>query len=328
MKTNNIKQKLLLAMTLVNGVLVAGASSNTLADDGQIYSAWECRASGSPGQTSDSYLEYRHDGSVANYSSNYSINVVCPVRTKPSFKFLEYTSVDYTDNHPDRNVRCNLYVETSSGRKVFMLDSPSGIRSANLLIRNTANSGTRSWLSCTIPPVHSGKKSAIHAYRANFNDDDYDCGWRPVCFDPTGVALPWSPGHAARFMQRNLEAKPFISSAGSYLANFSYDYVLPVVYPIARDKLSEHKAPHVNVRAKLTTDNIGLAQCRLVQTTAGSNVSFDLAWRDPDGDGSGVFSGTGNDSLVNSSTAFSVHCDIPPRTSAGYSRVDSVGVSE
>ncbi len=322
-----------LTVSATGGIFLLCVSAHSSADDAFIFSGLECLAVGKQNQTSALNTRYLADGSIANQSATYTTTINCPLKgLKEDMRHIKYVAVNFTNGHSSRNTRCNLYVDNYGQRKVYTANSLTGIRSDVLILENTDEDGVYGWLTCNLPPKSGSKMSTIHSYQVEYENEAPSCNdsWFPLfCFDPSGVPpAPRFAASALRFERKTIAADPYVSSS-DYVTNYSEHQVLPVVFPLVRDNLTENIAPFIKVKATLKTDNISLARCRLFQSDGNGNPEiYELEWTDSDDDGVGEFRGTGNLNSMTNTTIFTVQCDIPPKSSLGTSKLSAIIHSE
>ena len=288
---------------------------------------------GKTDQTSASSLRYLSNGSIENTSSVYSASVSCPLKRIKQKKnaHLLSTAIHYTNGHDSRNVRCTLYAQwgaNSSTRTASSANSRTGVHSDTLIINNGSPGNPTGTLHCTLPPKGS-KHSALHSYSATYKvwkRSDGNCGYvpAPMCFDHSGMTMPPNmKANTARFERKNPEADPYFSTTG-YVANYSEQYTLPVIFPLVRDNLSNNVAPSVMVNADLYQSPAS-ARCRLVQRDGAKLPEIiEMEWHDStpsDHRDSGSFTGAANAATFSADTVLAVHCDLPPRSAEGIPKI-------
>ena len=331
---NKITGSVLIAFICSIGMLFG--SSSAKAWDGQITPGWDCKPAGNEAQVAARYLKYRSNGSVYNNSTSSTIGVLCPILRKQNNRHINSVSVSYTDNHPDKSIRCTFRVmDTATGRNSFIKSAVtrSGVHSDYLSINNSSDNAGVNFVYCSLPPKVNGASSSINNVFVSQNEGPEPPWWCKIyiisCFDSGGISynnLHGIVGKVSRPIHQGKAA--YLTSTGS-IANIDYDEALDVIFPLVRDDMGSTEAPYVYVGAEIYADNAGLAQCRLYQTNDGGQDSgIVLTWSDDDGDGKGGFWGSGDDNSMTSTSVYSVKCTLPPRVGSAISRIRYVSYYE
>jgi len=315
---------------------ILASISSAHAWDGQTVSAWGCKPAGNESQSSAVNLKYAYDGTIYNNSTTSTIGVLCPILKKEKNSFINHVSINYTDSHPSKAVRCTLRVTKISTGKNLFIYSPvgvSGTGTRRINIENTNDSNGAVFIYCSLPPKSNNKRSSINSIFVNQNEGpepSFWCKYTPIsCFDTSGVGSNKIPGIVGQVVSDNHSGTAaYFTSTGS-IGNLSYDEPLEVVFPLVRDITTKNETLSVGVYAEIKGDENALAQCQLNQTNdfGGQETSYYLN-STTSNTGRVVFRGTGDASSMNANTVFSVKCVLPPRSSSGYSRIFGVAFSE
>jgi len=317
-------------------LLFALGSASVQAGDEQRMSGWQCKPAGKQNQVSAQNMAYYYNGTVYNKSTTSDINIVCPILRKQDNAHIKHVLVNYTDNHPNRSVKCYLRIRQQGGNRKILANyyqtSPSGISTDNLDFDNSKESSGINFLHCTLPPSVNGAKSSINSIFVN-QDTGYQPPWYcniMVCFDPSGTSNSTIPAIIGQVTRENANGIASYLLGSGAIANFSYTEALELVFPLIRDNPTYKKSPEIKVAATIDEDANSLAECRLYQTndSGGQEQGFHLTWSDSDNDGRGVFFGSGDDTSITEKTVFSVKCILPPRTTANLPRIEYIGYRE
>ena len=168
-----------LTITVAAGALLVGAGLGTAqaVTDAKNYPGAMCRPLSS---SSSAHVSYERNGSIANRSEQFRVEVLCPViRDRPRGDGLSYVVASFGGPHEPRFFGCSLYVRRPLDNKFQELTTMTAKRNAYTGTMISSIRGMRTdvsnfyMLNCWLPAKRKGTPPPmLHSYSVHELTED------------------------------------------------------------------------------------------------------------------------------------------------------------